>query len=314
MKEKERKDFLKKWWLIALIPILLSACSIDENAVQDDEIEEVVEEAEEKEEPKENELIEVEIEFDNKVKDGILEVKGDTNLPRSTIVKVTVSSENDFLFEEEVKIGMMGGFKVKDISDDENPLKPGDYSVQLRLSPSDQEEKILEKIGDKGELLSGESIKENEGVFILAKDTIRVDEIKIEKEKFSDIKLDVNEEFNFKLFDVIIDKVKVYEKDNKFYADIKIKWTNRDYQYGEEKSFFVSTLFDVKQEDENLIEVNDAFNPENKNKSDVFFPNAAGGQWFIDLTYELIDETIPIDVIITPTTETEESETITINY
>lgn len=182
MKEKERKDFLKKWWLIALIPILLSACSIDENAVQDDEIEEVVEEAEEKEEPKENELIEVEIEFDNKVKDGILEVKGDTNLPRSTIVKVTVSSENDFLFEEEVKIGMMGGFKVKDISDDVNPLKPGNYSVQLILSPLDQEEKILEKIGDKGELLSGESITENEGIFILAEDTVIVEEVEEEIE------------------------------------------------------------------------------------------------------------------------------------
>ena len=127
------------------------------------------------------------------------------------------------------------------------------------------------------------------------------------------IKLDVNEELNFKLFDVVVEKVKVYEKGNKILADIKMKYTNRDYQYGDTKTFFVSTLFDVKQNNVDLEEINNAWNVENKNRSDVFFPNAAGGTTGIKLTYELKDSETPIDLIFTPTTETEGTETVTIN-
>ena len=127
------------------------------------------------------------------------------------------------------------------------------------------------------------------------------------------IKLDVNEELNFKLFDVVVEKVKVYEKGNKILADIKMKYTNRDYQYGDTKTFFVSTLFDVKQNNVDLEEINNAWDVENKNRSDVFFPNAAGGTTGIKLTYELKDSETPIDLIFTPTTETEGTETVTIN-
>jgi hypothetical protein len=52
---------------------------------------------------------------------------------------------------------------------------------------------------------------------------------------------------------------------------------------------------------------------ENKNRSDVFFPNAAGGTTGIKLTYELKDSETPIDLIFTPTTETEGTETVTID-
>lgn len=133
------------------------------------------------------------------------------------------------------------------------------------------------------------------------------------KEKPVNFKVDVNEEMDFNLFDVVVKSARVYEKDDSLLADIKIEWTNKDYQYGEEKTFFVSTQFNVKQGEQELEEINDAWNVENKNSSDVFFPNAAGGKWFVDLTYELTDVETPLNIEFTPTTETEETETITVN-
>ena len=128
------------------------------------------------------------------------------------------------------------------------------------------------------------------------------------------IKLDVNEELNFKLFDVVVEKVKVYEKGNEILADIKIMYTNRDYQYGDTKSFFVSTLFDVKQNNVDLEEINNAWDPlANKKKSDIYFPNAAGGKTSVHLTYKLVDAETPLQLEFTPTTETEGTETVTIN-
>jgi hypothetical protein len=133
------------------------------------------------------------------------------------------------------------------------------------------------------------------------------------KPKKKNFTIDINEELNFKLFDVVVEKVKVYEKGNKILADIKMKYTNRDYQYGDTKTFFVSTLFDVKQNNVDLEEINNAWDVENKNRSDVFFPNAAGGTTGIKLTYELKNSETPIDLIFTPTTETEGTETVTID-
>lgn len=126
------------------------------------------------------------------------------------------------------------------------------------------------------------------------------------------LKIDVNKEYNFKQFDVVVEKVEVYEKDEQLLADIRLSWTNRIYDY-DTSTLFIATLFEVKQGGETLTEINDAWNPENKNSSDVFFPNAAGGTTRVDLTYELKDESTPIKIDFTPTTEEEGTETIKIN-
>lgn len=171
-------------------------------------------------------------------------------------------------------------------------------SVLLSACGGDTSETVSEESADQVEV---EEEKEEE-----------VEEV--QEEEPINVEIDVNENLTFKLFDVTVKRVKVYEKDNSILADINLEWTNKDYQYGDKKSFFVSTLFDVKQGDKDLVEINDAWNPENKGfGNDVFFPNAAGGTWSVDLTYELIDATTPIDIIFTPTTETEGNETITVN-
>lgn len=130
-----------------------------------------------------------------------------------------------------------------------------------------------------------------------------------------DVTIDVDEELQFKQFDVNMKKVKVYEKDGILLADISFDWRNKARDYVTDKmSLFVATQFEVKQGDETLEEINDSWNPENKGFSnDVFFQNTLGGLWSVSLTYELVDETTPIDIIFTPNTETEDSETITIN-
>ena len=152
----------------------------------------------------------------------------------------------------------------------------------------------------------------SDGVSNEAEDELKQEEVKKE-EKPIDVKIDVNEELNFEQFDVELKTVKVYEKDDTVFADISLDWTNKAQDYGEEMTLFVATVFEVKQGDKDLEEINDAWNPENKNTSDVFFPNTLGGEWSVDLTYELADETTPIDIIFTPTTETEGSETITVD-
>ena len=134
-----------------------------------------------------------------------------------------------------------------------------------------------------------------------------------EKEEPVEIDFELNQKLEFEQFDVTIKTVKVYEKDDKLLADIKLDWTNKAQDYGPEMTFFVATLFDVKQGDISLTEINDAWNPENKNTSDVFFPNAVGGSWEINLTYELVDDSTPIEIEFTPTTETEGTEVITID-
>lgn len=140
-------------------------------------------------------------------------------------------------------------------------------------------------------------------------------EEEIEEDEPIDVTIDVDEELQFKQFDVNMKKVKVYEKDGILLADISFDWRNKARDYATDKmSLFVATQFEVKQGDETLEEINDSWNPENKGFSnDVFFQNTLGGLWSVSLTYELVDETTPIDIIFTPNTETEDSETITIN-
>lgn len=125
-------------------------------------------------------------------------------------------------------------------------------------------------------------------------------------------KIDVDEELNFEQFDAWVKTIKVYEKKDRLLADLKLEWKNRAYDYGDEMTFYVATLFEVKQGKTELEEINDSFNPENKISNDVFIPNAVGGTDSVRLTYELIDTETPIDIIFTPTTETEDSGVVTV--
>lgn len=127
-------------------------------------------------------------------------------------------------------------------------------------------------------------------------------------------KIDVNKELSFNQFDAVIKSVKVYEKDDSILANIKIDWKNRAYDYGyPEMTFFVATRFDVKQGDTSLTEINEAWDPMVKYYgSGVFHPTALESKMKINLTYELKDESTPIDIIFTTNKEPEETETVTI--
>lgn len=184
-------------------------------------------------------------------------------------------------------------------------LNACDYE-ELTLSTNVDEQK------EKEEKQDDEMNGENEQTEKIEKEQEK-QEVKKEKPKRIKKKFDVDEQLQFKQFDVEIERVKVYTKKDRILMDIKIYWRNRAYDYGSDQmTFFVATEMQVKQGETELIEVNDAWNPENKNSSDVFFPNTLGGTWKVRLTYELIDAETPIDIIFTPTTETEDSKTVTI--
>lgn len=169
---------------------------------------------------------------------------------------------------------------------------------------------LLVACGDDTSEQASEDVEQEE---VVEEETEEVEEV--EEEEPIDVTIDVNEELQFKQFDVNMKKVKVYEKGDILLTDISFDWRNKARDYASDKmSLFVATQFEVKQGDETIEEINDSWNPENKGFSnDVFFQNTLGGLWSVDLTYELIDSTTPIDIIFTPTTETEGSTTVTVD-
>ena len=137
---------------------------------------------------------------------------------------------------------------------------------------------------------------------------------KIANEEKINKTINVNEKLNFEHFDVEVKTIKVYENEGVSLADIMLEWLNKKTPYpaDDKMTLFVATTFDVKQDDISLNEKNDAWNPANKNSSDVFFPNVIGGKWQVKLTYELIDNELPLDIIFTPNTKTEGSEIVSV--
>lgn len=176
----------------------------------------------------------------------------------------------------------------------------GNENKSIEQDNEQQEETVTEEI-EENEEVDGEQIEE---------ESEQKEEKKKEKINY---KIDVDEELNFEQFDAWVKTVKVYEKNDRLLADLKLEWKNRAYDYGDEMTFYVATLFEVKQGDTELEEIKDRFNPENKISNDVFIPNAVGGTDSVRLTYELIDAETPIDIIFTPTTETEDSGVVTID-
>ena len=191
-------------------------------------------------------------------------------------------------------------------------LNACDYEGSTLSTNVDEPKQQSEEKKEKEEKQDDEMNGENEQTEKIEKEQ-KKQEVKKEKPKRIKKKFDVGEQLQFKQFDVEIERVKVYTKKDRILMDIKIDWRNRAYDYGSDQmTFFVATEMQVKQGKTELVEINDAWNPENKNSSDVFFPIPLGGTWKVRLTYELIDAETPIDIIFTPTTETEGSKTVTI--
>lgn len=134
---------------------------------------------------------------------------------------------------------------------------------------------------------------------------------KKEKEKLNK-KIDVNETLEFEQFNIEFKDVKAYEKDNKLLLDLNFSWRNKRLPDG--STLFVATLFEVVQNGAELEEINDHWNPEGDRslQNDVFLNNTSGGLSPVKLTYELKDKENDVELIFTPTTETEESKTINV--
>ena len=132
-----------------------------------------------------------------------------------------------------------------------------------------------------------------------------------QKEKL-DIQIEVSETLEFEQFNIEFDSVKAYEKDDKLLLDLKFNWRNK--QLPEGSTLFTATLFDVIQSEESLEEINDSWNPEGDRslQNDVFSPNTVGGLSPVKLTYELINKADNVEIIFTPTTETEDSQSVII--
>ena len=134
-----------------------------------------------------------------------------------------------------------------------------------------------------------------------------------EKEEKLDKKIEVNEKLEFEQFDIEFDNVKAFEKDKKLLLELNFSWRNKQLPDG--STLYVATLFEVIQNGEELEEINDSWNHEGERglDNDVFLPNAAGGLSPVKLTYELADTENDVELIFTPTTETEEPKSITIS-
>lgn len=132
------------------------------------------------------------------------------------------------------------------------------------------------------------------------------------KEEKLNKKIDVSENLEFEQFDIEFKNAKAYEKDGKLLLDLKFDWRNKGLPDG--STLFVATLFEVMQNDKELEEINDHWNPEGDRslQNDVFTNNAAGGLSPVKLTYELDNKKDKVELIFTPTTEAEESQVITI--
>ena len=126
-------------------------------------------------------------------------------------------------------------------------------------------------------------------------------------------KIDINETLEFEQFDINFKNAKTYEEKDVLLLDIHFDWRNKG--LGDGGTLFVATELDVVQNDSELSDINDHWNPEGDRglQNDVFMNTAAGSSQPVKLTYELVDKESDIKLTFTPTTETEDSQTITIS-
>lgn len=127
-------------------------------------------------------------------------------------------------------------------------------------------------------------------------------------------KIKLNEELSFSTFDVVIKYVKTYEKKDKHYVKIKLEWTNKDHDYGyPEKTFYVATQMDVKQNEVSLNEIYNAWDPIEKFRgSGVFNTNPLNSETVVTLEYELQNRIDPIEITFIPNSDQTEEKSVTV--
>ncbi|MGY3716773.1 DUF5067 domain-containing protein [Sutcliffiella cohnii] len=136
-------------------------------------------------------------------------------------------------------------------------------------------------------------------------DVKKVEEEKKAKETKHIIKVD--EKLLFGELTVNFKQVEI--KDDK--AIVTFSWIN---QAGDgEKFFFALAGIDVMQNDLILEEVSGAYDIKNKNSSDVFFPNAEGGEKEVMLEYELKDKETSLEIGFTPYNGIEDTQGINVD-
>lgn len=119
--------------------------------------------------------------------------------------------------------------------------------------------------------------------------------------------IDLNDELAFQNFKLTMNSVIIYEEDGVLLADISFDWLNQSFDG--ETTFLRAAGIDVRQGSDGLTEITNAYQDP---KSDVHFPNAVGGQWKVNLTYELKDDKTPIDIIFITHDEHDKNQELTL--
>lgn len=203
--------------------------------------------------------------------------------------------------------------------EEEKARKEAEKDAEKQAKEQEKEEKRLAKEKEKEEkrLAKEQEKAQKEKEKEEKKKQKELEKAEKEKEKqrkkLANYNQKINEKLEFDKFYVEIRKIKVKEKKGEFQANLDIVWWNKDYDYGyPEKTLYTSTLFEVKQGDTVLNEVDDKWNVENKHYSSIFDPVKINDSQLIALTYKLKDGETPIDLYFTPTTETEGTKKYTI--
>lgn len=161
------KVWYKNWkvWLSVLVVLGVAGMGTDAEAdeaeSEEPEQEEVVEEKKEEKEV-EKEPIDVNVEIEPIIEDGInIYVEGKTNLPDYAELLFTIT--NDDYTGQTKTIVEEGIFKTEPFSKDDARLPAGEYDLSITLPiPATQDKKFIQEAGEDYEYLTGDLMKEAE--------------------------------------------------------------------------------------------------------------------------------------------------------
>ncbi|MFP7287973.1 DUF5067 domain-containing protein [Shouchella clausii] len=125
------------------------------------------------------------------------------------------------------------------------------------------------------------------------------------KEPFNK-EIELSDEFSFRDFSVEMKKANIYEENESVYLELSFNWRNH---FEEEAKFIRAASVWATQDGQELEETTNAYSD---TSSDVHFPNAAGGLWGVDLTFELLNDS-PVQIVFMPHNDGEENKEFTIN-
>lgn len=129
--------------------------------------------------------------------------------------------------------------------------------------------------------------------------------IQVEKEEINK-EIELSDEFSFRDFFVEMKKANIYEENENVYLELSFNWRNH---FEEEAKFIRAASVWATQDGQELEETTNAYSD---TSSDVHFPNAAGGLWGVDLTFELLNDS-PVQIAFMPHNDGEENKEFTIN-